>query len=328
MIRHPINFAMGSLLFLLSGTAFAQESAPADFFSGAMARGLNGDINSPTVNVDVNTGLIANTIATAEMAGVVTNDFGFISAGDAAASANRATGQLRAAAGGTSFNGSNLGLSMGYPADAQAQIGDTLFFTAAGAAPNGITTVGFSVQLHGTLSLEAHQTGFGSGQPGGLFAIYFGNVAKPPGFDPVVLNVHNSFSELRTWYGLPNEINETLHGEFSFSGVAATVPMYMLLYAHAQYGYADFSNTATLSFDPLSPGVSYTSASGDFLTRSVAVPGPIAGAGLPALLGLFGAWFYRRGVGHRHWQGWSLLSRRATAFKSLARARLPVQCAN
>ena len=26
----------------------------------------------------------------------------------------------------------------------------------------------------------------------------------------------------------------------------------------------------------------------------VAVPGPIAGAGLPALIGMFGAWFYRR----------------------------------
>ena len=69
------------------------------------------------------------------------------------------------------------------------------------------------------------------------------------------------------------------------------MPIFMLLTAGGQYGYADFGNTASFTFDPLPAGVSYTSASGDFLT---AVPEPSTWAMM--ILGFAGIGFltYRR----------------------------------
>ena len=56
------------------------------------------------------------------------------------------------------------------------------------------------------------------------------------------------------------------HGlAFTFEGAAATVPFWMELNAFGQYAFADLGDTATFSFAELPDGVSYTSASGDFL---------------------------------------------------------------
>ncbi len=85
------------------------------------------------------------------------------------------------------------------------------------------------------------------------------------------------------------------HGlAFTFEGAAATVPFWMELNAFGQYAFADLGDTATFSFAQLPDGVSYTSASGDFLAGPGAVPEPSTWAMM--LLGFTGIGFmaYRR----------------------------------
>jgi hypothetical protein len=50
----------------------------------------------------------------------------------------------------------------------------------------------------------------------------------------------------------------------------------MELIAVGQYGFVDFSDTTTLTFDPLPTGVSFTSASGEFLVEAQSAPEPMS----------------------------------------------------
>ena len=97
-------------------------------------------------------------------------------------------------------------------------------------------------------------------------------------------------------------IDEDLTGYFTMIGPAALVPIWAQLNVRGSVGQADFYDTAAFSFS-LPDGVSFTSASGVFLTGPVGVPGPIAGAGLPGLIGLllaggrlFGWWRRRQKI--------------------------------
>jgi hypothetical protein len=90
-------------------------------------------------------------------------------------------------------------------------------------------------------------------------------------------------------------VNETFFGSIAFEGPTALVDVQMLLLAGGQYGLADFGDTAAFSFGTLPPGVSWTSASGEFLT-STPLPAalPLFASGLGAL-GLLG-WRRKRKV--------------------------------
>ena len=103
-------------------------------------------------------------------------------------------------------------------------------------------------------------------------------------------NVTDQFIDSLYWT-TTGSYSQDLHGTFKFQGTDAVVPIFMLLSVGGQYGYADFGNTAKFTFDPLPAGVSYTSASGDFLT---AVPEPSTWAMM--VLGFAGVGFiaYRR----------------------------------
>ncbi len=288
----------------LLGTAHqatASPVSPTDYFSQAVASAaFNNDTgNGVTAVPGVNTGQIAAPVAqvtntaTTIYSGIPghigANDTGqgpVLSTGSASALADRATGQLHAAA------GCNTGCSgtIGFPAGATAQFGDTLTWTAPGASASTLTTIGFSVHLDSTLSL----TGFGSGLPEVLFQVDVGSVPSfTNGFSPTVSPnaVGRGFQYAHQWYGQPASINLDITGTFSFTGDVATIPIFMSLFAGGQYGFADASNTATFSFTSIPTGNSFTSASGDFLTET-ATP-------LPATLPLFAS-----GLGALGLLGW------------------------
>ena len=93
----------------------------------------------------------------------------------------------------------------------------------------------------------------------------------------------------QSWYGA-TVINQVFSGSFSFEGISATVPLFMSLTAGGQYDFANVGDTATFSFNTLPTGVSYTSASGDFLS-----PTPLPSTWPMLLGGLTGLGF----IAHR-----------------------------
>jgi len=272
---HSRTVAFVSFALFVASPANASPVSPTDYFSQAIASApLNGQTGSfVSPQPGVNTGQIAAPIA--QVTNPVTTLYGgipgvigpnisgqgpVISTGSASATADRATGQLHAAAGATSFS-----TSAGFGAGATAQFGDTLTWTALGASSTTLTTIGFSFHIDGTLS----PTGFGSGQAEGVFSLAIGSTGCfTGGFCPTVSSnaVGRGFSYTNTWYGQPGTVTLNLSGTFSFTGQTATIPILMSLFAGGQYAFADFSDTATFAFASIPTNVSFTSASGDFLT--------------------------------------------------------------
>jgi hypothetical protein len=266
-MKHLILTAVaGATLSATASSALAAATylSPTDYFSQATAEAptntLPGDYGYISPIPGVSTGKIADPIA--HITNPVTSNDG--STGSASATADRVTGELHAAAGATA--GTQFG------ADAYALFGDTLQFTTLGADTATVTTVGFNVHVDG--SFTPLDTGSGCVGAGGcgngevLFTlgnqVYSGGGVA--GFTPTTSNILTTGSVDESWAGGPQDINENFSGTFSYSGPDASAAIFMLLFAQGQYGYFNFGETATFSFDPLPAGVSYTSASGDFLT--------------------------------------------------------------
>jgi hypothetical protein len=288
-------------------------ASPTDFFSQAYA------IVGSTAPVD--TGAIATSFAQAVSPYVVLYSapqgyiygtsgpgslppgvLGVSSRGGADASADRNVAALHAEAGASVLNASQGGFLNGFPGQAGASFGDTLFFIHPGATSNTITTVGFNVHVSGVLS-TAPGINTNSGLPGASFSLSIGHHASSTGsgFLPIVSNVFEDADVSRRYdVTQPNPnltINEDISGTFSFIGPAAYVPILARLDVHGQYGFADWHDSALFSFTFLPDGVSFSSASGDFLQGPAAAPGPIAGAGLPGIMLACGgllAWCRRR----------------------------------
>jgi hypothetical protein len=163
--------------------------------------------------------------------------------------------QLHAAGGATFLY--PVGYGFGFPASANAFVGDTLYFKNSGASASTVTTVGFSVQIDGTLSPF---TGTDSGLAEASISLEVG-LGSLGAFNPVASNVQDYYDNAIVWYGSPNVVDTDMIGTFTFTGSTATVPLLMQLHAQGQYAFADFSDTATFSFSPLPSGVSFTSAS-------------------------------------------------------------------
>jgi hypothetical protein len=290
-------------LAVLSTNAGASYVAPTDYFSQAIATApMNYDTgNGVSAVAGVNTGQIAAPVA--QITNSVTTLYGgiggiigpntsgqgpIISEGSATALADRTTGQLHVAAGAT-YIGPGGG-SFGFAASGTAQFGDTLVWSAPGASASTLTTISFTAHVDGTLS----PPGFGSGQPTGSFLLEVGSGESfTNGFSPTTsANALGRGYQYSQAYGQPGTIDVNITGTFSFTGDQATIPILMSLSAGGQYGFADFGDTATFSFNALPDGVSYTSASGNFLSGSV--PEPSTWAML--LLGFAGIGFmaYRR----------------------------------
>ncbi len=206
-----------------------------------------------------------------------------VSDGSAVAWADRHTGDLHAQAG---INTAVLGVGgvdgeeIGFPADATAWFGDTLFFTNPGASSTTLTTVDFSMHVTGSLdnSLDDSSSGLGRG----FIGVWVGGGNQEwcdtGGFcsfaSPNVVNPGNIFQSLQGDSSKFVAVDDTYTACFSFLGPGAIVPILASLFTLGEYGMANFRDTATFSFD-LPDGVSFESASGDFLVgNSGSVPEP------------------------------------------------------
>jgi hypothetical protein len=276
------------------GSMFDANASPIDSFTEATTTAAFGT-STDTGQLSSSSAQSTNPVTTIyydPSVGYNTTGGTFISSGSASALANLNSGQLHAAAGATNLGPGSS--SIGFPAGATASMGDTLFFTHAGASANTLTTVNFSVHIDGTLNGPAS----GSGLAGGLIDLQVGYDTNIGNFHPGTSNVYNYYNNFITWYGTQNgslyTINTYMTGSFTFSGAVAQVPFWMELNAHGQYAFADFGDTATFTFAQLGDGVSYTSASGDFLAGPGAVPEPSTWAMM--ILGFAGIGFmaYRR----------------------------------
>jgi hypothetical protein len=205
----------------------------------------------------------------------------YLAGGIAQASADRVTGQLHAVAGETTYltTPDTFGF---YASTANAAFGDTLYFNVPDATATTVTTIGLLLQVDGQVSggNASASLNVGSFTWGGDGTVY--QTAGTPLF-----NLNGSFAKSWSYAPTPYSVNDDVTAIFSFSGPTAIVPILAWLQTQGQYGVADFSNTASLSFD-LPTGVTFTTASGDLLTATpipASLPLFATGLGCLVLLG-------------------------------------------
>lgn len=191
------------------------------------------------------------------------------------ASANLATGTVRAQAAGNStiINGP-YGAAI-----ASAEIFDVLTFTIAGAGPTTVTDITVNYDLDGSIS-------FGSlAQHNESDSLFFGSA-------------FTSFSSdsAQTWaasnFVSSDPTNGVFQGTYALVGSSVSLNVEMTLDLGCEDGCSeDFSNTSQIGLS-LPSNVSFTSASGVFLTQSVPEPSSWA-------MMLMGGLFTAAGVARR-----------------------------
>jgi hypothetical protein len=291
MFKKQSHFLALALVAALIASGAQAASAPTDYFVEANTNGLG----SPTT-----TGAIAGPTASSTdpttieyyspILGFNTVSGTVVETGTASASANLSSGSLHAVAGPT---GICCGFSTPPGLSASAALGETLNFSNPGASPTTVTTVDFTVHVDGTSTLAPGLLG-GTGSGGFSDINLFvgpnaGNDSLwPIGFSPaspacsafITTNcVYNSGAINHSWgtsftSSSNSAVNQDFSGGFSFKGTSAEVLLEMDLTVIGQYYYTNYSNTVAFSFAPLPSGVSYSSASGSFLSDTQPVPEP------------------------------------------------------
>ncbi len=257
----------------ISAVAVGDNSLPEGWDGMSPVPGITtGQIAGPSANIT------SPATATYYHSGINTDGDGpLVAGGISTAAASLIDGKLHAAAG--PISASDLFDLGGFPAAAYAEFGETLSFTTAGAEADTITTVKYKVHLDGVLGDCCTIGGSASvllwlalGDP-----LAVGGAGYPGGFNPQIENIDTSGSILEQISDGPRTVDETLEAQFTYRGSTAKAGLYMVLGVEGQYQNSVFNQTATFSFDPLPDGVSFTSASGNFLTTP-AVPEPMTWA--------------------------------------------------
>lgn len=196
-----------------------------------------------------------------------------------------ATGNLATGSVGVSADSSYLGGSVESQASATAQIADKLLFMVAGATASTITDIGVTFTISGSAlpgaPLEPGVSGPGVEMSGDLT---MGAGSIDYAYNDAAGDSADGTVELDSGW-LSSQIVSQSPDSFVFSGVyqltgaSDTVPITLELICSAQNGGScDFADTGAVGFN-LPAGVTFTSASGVFLTEPLtATPEPASEA--------------------------------------------------
>lgn len=299
----------------MSIPARATPAAPTDFFSEARTLSMAGFLSTgPIAGPVAQFSAPDSTVYYSASLGLNTTSGTFVETGSATATADRTTGTLHVAAG--PITPANTITFNPPPAwGAYAIFGDTLHLTNPSAIASTITEVGFSIHIDGSSSPAVGTSsggsaafnfviGAGDARSSSLSPSSFAPVADRCFINGVTTNCVSGNSGIHeTWgnaFSGDPAVDQTFTGVFSFKGQYANVVLEMDLSVVGQYYFMDYSHTAAFSFDRLPAGVSYTSASGQFLTGpQQAVPEPKAL--VPLAIGVAGLMLLRRRPGSAVW---------------------------
>lgn len=282
----PVRAGISAALFLLlpsSSPSFASTidylnlSAYSNSLSDYVGTTTYDSINGGSINDEAGPGTI-NTYPTAigltdaqvQTSTTQTAAAGTVT-GSAMAKGNLATGSVGISAFPTEVTG--LG---GSNTAATAIMRDSLTFNVAGANSSTVTDIGVTFTVDGNLS-------YNSANGGGaetIEEIVLGGAVADYGFDSAD-NPTTYDTDTSGWLSstVVSDTGDSLifQGVYQLDGASSIVPIAMELHAEcAGEASCDFSNTGAVSFN-LPAGVTYTSASGIFLSQpmtSSATPEP------------------------------------------------------
>ena len=239
-----------------------------------------------------------NLTSSSNAASIITNDGGGMTLGNgnAIAYADLSNGKIGAAANGT----------YGFSALGAAAFKDTLTFNTAGATPATVTNIGVTFTIDGVLSGAQNAYGVAGVQS----VLGFGSASanlfyQQNQLDPVVSSLSQSGWISGSWAAGSGPGLSTFTGVYALSGASQVLDISSFLSASAGSGaISDYSNTAILRLN-LPTNVSFTSASGTFLTALSnpsptpnptpgGVPEPATWAMMLAGFGAIGATMRRR----------------------------------
>ena len=202
----------------------------------------------------------------------ITDTGPYASTAAAYAWANLAQGALGVSAGGSflSLNGSG-GLSGG-SGDSVALLADTLNFTAPGASVNNPVDIGVTFSIDGSFNVQTAQ-GLSFGDVTSSFS--FGNAAYNESiydngnssFLPAFSNAPGLAGWVSTNFSVRTPTDIVFTGTYALTSSSEAIGIQAMLVNYCGAGTAcDYSHTGDVSLS-LPDGVTYTSASGVFLTQ-------------------------------------------------------------
>ncbi len=252
----------GTALGQFSVTTFAQASADAST-NGYVK--YDGTVASQSITqaagATITSSNVANTPQLTQAAGqIVATDPSVAGTASASASANLGAGTL-----GVMANGSPTGATVS-SAGAMATMSDLLTFHVPGATAATVTNIGVSFQLNGTFALLGNSQAYNGlttylSLGNGIIWWHYFTQDSPPA--QIVQNGGwNSFD-------IPSQTGSSFvfNGVLSLAGANPTANLVAQLALQCQSAACDYSHAGSVTLT-LPPGVTFTSASGSFLTQN------------------------------------------------------------